>query len=231
MCRTCCGPTTGGFAHCFACRTLIAQLKAPLATVLPVAFCPVPSPLYQILLGYKESGVGELRLFCQHRIGKMLTDFAGDHEVCLFDGLGGPVDLMLPVPSTLRPPPSPLEKILGIVSIYGAVKGQASGMPFQPLRRTAEPIGHMRANADAFVVRPEQAVHVRGARIVLLDDTYVSGARSQSAAAALRRAGARNVLIVPLGRVIRPDKSAAHAEFARRYDGAHRSGRCLRCLR
>ena len=37
---------------------------------------------------------------------------------------------------------------------------------------------------------------VGGRRAVLLDDTYVSGARAQSAAAALRRAGARSVVIV-----------------------------------
>jgi hypothetical protein len=48
--------------------------------------------------------------------------------------------------------------------------------------------------------------------VLLLDDTYVSGARSQSAAAALQRAGARTV-IGPLGRVLRPDRIALHAEF------------------
>jgi hypothetical protein len=50
----------------------------------------------------------------------------------------------------------------------------------------------------------------------LLDDTYVSGARSQSAAAALQLAGGRPV-IAPLGRVLRPDRVLLHAEFLRRH--------------
>ena len=60
---------------------------------------------------------------------------------------------------------------------------------------------------------------VRGARVLLLDDTYVSGARSQSAAAALRLAGAVPV-IVPLGRVLRPDRIARHAAFLARHTAA-----------
>ena len=63
--------------------------------------------------------------------------------------------------------------------------------------------------------RGERAV--AGARVLLLDDTYVSGARAQSAAAALARAGARCTLIAPLGRVLRPGRIALHAEFLRRH--------------
>ena len=57
------------------------------------------------------------------------------------------------------------------------------------------------------------------ARVLLLDDTYVSGARAQSAAAALSLAAARSTLIVPLGRVLRPDRVALHADFLRRHAG------------
>jgi hypothetical protein len=60
-------------------------------------------------------------------------------------------------------------------------------------------------------------VALRGTRALLLDDTYVSGARSQSAAAALRLAGVATVVIVPVGRVLRPDRSAAHDAFLRAY--------------
>jgi hypothetical protein len=87
----------------------------------------------------------------------------------------------------------------------------------------------MRPNARAFSV--EDRASVRGARIVLLDDTYVSGARAQSAAAALRHAGARSTVIIPLGRVLRPDLVGAHAAYLARVrrQGA-RDGRCGRCV-
>jgi predicted amidophosphoribosyltransferase len=233
MCRVCCGPTTGGYAHCFACRTLLAQLKAPLAPVLPVEICPVPSPLYRVLMGYKESSIGELRRLLQAGVAKRLTDFYVNHQVCILAGLGGWAELIVPVPSTVRPPPSPLEQTLGfsILSLYAAVAGETGRMPYQLLHRTVASVGHMQADADAFAVCPDLASKVPGARILLFDDTYVSGARSQSAAAALRQAGARRVLIVPLGRVIRPDKSEAHAQFAKRYVDRQPPGRCVRCLR
>ena len=43
-----------------------------------------------------------------------------------------------------------------------------------------------------------------GASVLLLEDTWVSGASAQSAAAALKRAGARHVAVVVLGRYIDP---------------------------
>ncbi len=60
--------------------------------------------------------------------------------------------------------------------------------------------------------------------MLLLDDTYVSGARAQSAAAALRLGGARSVLIVPLGRVIRPERFASHAAFMEERPGGKSGG-------
>ena len=75
----------------------------------------------------------------------------------------------------------------------------------------------MRPDPAAFRPARRDGDALAGTRVVLLDDTYVSGARSQSAAAALHRAGARAVLIVPLGRVLRPDRFAAHADFLRRH--------------
>jgi adenine/guanine phosphoribosyltransferase-like PRPP-binding protein len=74
----------------------------------------------------------------------------------------------------------------------------------------------MRPHPAAFMVRAHERAAIAGARVLLLDDTYVSGARSQSAAAALQLAGARPV-IAPLGRVLRPDRVALHAEFLRRH--------------
>jgi hypothetical protein len=46
---------------------------------------------------------------------------------------------------------------------------------------------------------------VIGKHILLLDDTWVTGAHSQSAAAALRQAGAARVTILPICRLLRPD--------------------------
>jgi hypothetical protein len=96
------------------------------------------------------------------------------------------------------------------------------------LRRAAGSIGHMRPNPDAFAVPSTCRTTVAGARMLLLDDVYVSGSRAQSAATTLRRAGASSVLIVPLGRVIRPTMIAAHAAFL--MDQPAANGHGARCL-
>jgi orotate phosphoribosyltransferase len=58
---------------------------------------------------------------------------------------------------------------------------------------------------------------VTGADVLVVDDTWVSGGSAQSAAAALKAAGARRVAIVVLGRHVNPDdpRSAAFAAVAR----------------
>jgi hypothetical protein len=83
------------------------------------------------------------------------------------------------------------------------------------LRRGDATVGHMRPDARAFTIVSAARPELVSRRCLLIDDTYVSGARAQSAAAALRRAGARSVVIVVLGRVLRPDRVSAHATFLR----------------
>ncbi|HVT41714.1 MAG TPA: hypothetical protein VHD39_01935, partial [Acidimicrobiales bacterium] len=89
----------------------------------------------------------------------------------------------------------------------------------------AAPAGHMHPDRGAFALAPSASAGVGDRRVLLLDDTYVSGARAQSAAAALRRAGARAAVIVVAGRVLRPDRIRSHAAFL----GAGGALRCRSC--
>jgi hypothetical protein len=102
-----------------------------------------------------------------------------------------------------------------VAGLASAVCARIAGARWSPdlLTRSTAPVGHMRPDLGAFAVPAGVSTTVRGRRALLLDDTYVSGARAQSAAAALRRAGACSVVIVAVGRVLRPDRSAAHATF------------------
>ena len=115
--------------------------------------------------------------------------------------------------------------------------GTGAWLP-ESLVRSVAPVAHMQPDVTAFSVPASLQHRVDGRRVLLLDDTYVSGARSQSAAAALRRSGACAVVIVALGRVLRPDRSALHAAFLaqhRRARGGFMGGRpppepCSRCV-
>jgi hypothetical protein len=89
----------------------------------------------------------------------------------------------------------------------------------------------MAAHDGAFSVPTWAGPVVYHGRILLLDDTYVSGARAQSAVSALREAGASRILIVPVGRVIRPDTLAEHAAFLSRSRRSRAAvHRCARCV-
>jgi hypothetical protein len=186
-----------------------------MAPVVPVRLCPLPSPLYAVLMGYKESPVGEARLRYAPMVRALLDAFLAVHAPCVAAAAGGPVRLVVPVPSTARPSGSPLAGVGGLAEDVGR-RMDGARWSSRALRRGDAPVGHMRPHVRAFGVTPDVRPELPGGRCLLLDDTYVSGARAQSAAAALRRAGASAVVIVALGRVLRPDRVPAHAAYLQR---------------
>jgi predicted amidophosphoribosyltransferase len=184
-------------------------------------------------MGYKEAPVEEVRVQHQATVDGLFAAFFRRHQACVARMLGGPVDLVLPVPSSSRPGQAPLDRVPDLgrrLSHWSAGTKSALWCPTL-LERTGGPVGHMQANAHAFAVPAWAGPVVARARVLLIDDTYVSGARSQSAAAALRLAGATRVVIVPLGRVIRPDTLPEHAAFLERSRRSRAAPyRCARCV-
>jgi hypothetical protein len=197
------------------------RLGLPLAPVTPVRLCPLPSPLYTVLLGYKESPVAEARLRFGAVVRTLVRSFLLRDACRLEASIGGRFDLVALVPSTHRPGIAPLGLVEGLGRDVAAAL-PAAHWAADLLRRAdapggPPPVAHMRPDPAAFSVPAPGRGAVAGARVLLLDDTYVSGARAQSAAAALARAGARCTLIAPLGRVLRPGRIPLHAEFLQRH--------------
>ncbi len=198
--------------------------------MLPLRLCPLPSPLYTVLLGYKESPVEEARARFAALVRALLADFFRAHSACVAAVLGGAPDIILPVPSSLRPGGSPLLRVDGLV---GDIERAFPGARWWPelLIRTDEPVGHMRPSANAFSVPLAWRPDFGGRRVLLVDDTYVSGSRAQSAAAALRRARCGSIVIVVIGRLLRPTLVPVHADFIRREASANdAAARCARCV-
>jgi hypothetical protein len=207
-----------------------------LAPVFPVWLCPLPGPLYRVLLGYKEAPLDEARARFSSIVRSLLADFLHAHAACISAAAGGAPQIVLPVPSSVRPGGSPLVRVDGLASRVEAALPGARWSP-QLVVRTGEPIGHMHPSTRAFDVAPPLRPAVAGRRVVLLDDTYVSGSRAQSTATSLRRAGATSAVIVVLGRVLRPDRVPAHADFLRALrpadaldDVARPCGRCVQAM-
>jgi hypothetical protein len=88
-----------------------------------------------------------------------------------------------------RPGPHPL---LELSAPY--LRLPVTGLVIRPGQQGRDP------NADRYSAERS----VVGASVLLLDDSWVSGASAQSAAAALKRAGARHVAVVVLGRHVDP---------------------------
>ena len=204
------------------------------APVFPVRLCPLPGPLYTVLMGYKESPVSDARRRFGPMVSALFEGFLSSHTPCLAAAAGGSFEVVLPVPSSARPGGAPLTGVDGLATAGARLAHWSPHL----LARARAPVGHMRPDASAFEVPAVHVPTIAGRSALLLDDTYVSGARAQSAAAALRGAGARSVVIVVLGRVLRPDRAAGHAAFLARCRAGETTGapealgsaRCCRCV-
>lgn len=180
------------------------QLGRRPAPVVPISPVAVPSPLYAVLRDYKDGPVAEARARCRRLVSSLFESFLERHLDCLEALAGGRLEVTSVVPPTSRPGAPPLA-VPSCAPAAGAV-----------LQRGPGRLGHLRASRVGFTVPPEAAELVACRRILLLEDTLTTGARAQSAAAALADAGAATVVVLVLGRVVRPGRSATHAGYWRR---------------
>ena len=225
VCRTCRGPADPGFARCFQCGLHTSAAPGLLAdTVVPVSYAVKggrhAANLWRYKSGRPEAGAAGSALLA------LLLVFLRDHGRCVWQAAGsGPPTHVATVPSTRgRPGPHPLQALLGrclrlpraALAVTSAYPGAALGPP-DPL----EP--------DGREIQPSLFAAGRrldAARVLLLDDTWTTGARAQSAAAAAKLAGARSVTIVVLGRHLNPADIAGQP-FGRALGGRiFRGGTC-----
>jgi hypothetical protein len=200
-CRVCRGPAGPGFGRCYQCAQHVQLGQGLLAdTVVPVSYAVRGTPFAETLWRYKAEGASPEALMA------LLLVFLHDHATCIWRqaGMSGP-DRVAVVPSGCgRPGAHPL---LRLISPY--LRLPLARLDMRPGEQGRD------LNADRF-----QAAVPVGARVLLLDDSWVSGASAQSAAVSLKRAGAAKVAVVVLGRHLNPAEPRASALAARPYDVA-----------
>jgi len=190
LCGVCRGPVRTGSARCYQCQLQAECAPDGLADlVVPVAYAPKGGQHAQRLWRYKSGREGAGDAAAALRL--LLLAFLGEHGSCLWReaGVAGPSHLAVVPSGRGRQGPHPLR----------ALVGPYLSAPWAPM--TARPGAGPSRDLDPgrFQAKPAP-----GATVLLLDDTWTSGASAQSAAMALRQAGARAVFVVDLGRHLTP---------------------------
>jgi hypothetical protein len=232
LCRTCLRPVQPGALRCLPCALHRECAPGPLASaVLPVAYAVKGSRHARRLWTYKSAGLARAgpagtapaagapgppeagaaeQEEARRALTVLLLVFLREHGACLARAAGwtGPTHLAVVPSGRGRPGPHPL---LALVRPY-------LRLPWA--RLMAHPAALSR-DRDLDPLR-FTAPRLDGARVLLLDDTWTTGASVQSAALALRGAGASAVAAVVLGRHLGRDAAGAGVPFTPGHCALHR---------
>jgi predicted amidophosphoribosyltransferase len=219
VCSLCRGPTRASSRYCWCCSKVCSLLGAnprSMPRVIPVHVF-VPGDNWNVSLRrYKDAPVVAARRYFTKLLASELETFLAAHGDCLDEGTGG-FEAWCVVP-TSRPgsratSPHPLESVLagvGALSRFDLVRL----LPIKPTH-------HLQPTTGAFVPADLKAVSHR--RVLLVDDSWVTGARALSAVVALRSAGAKVAGVLVLGRSVDPTASSFSRSWWAAYDST-RSG-------
>lgn len=206
VCDVCHGAPNEGFARCYSCSQIFSQLQFPLPLVVPISLSRWDGQLHHSLRNYKNSAYGQQsRDLFSLQIAALFERFLFVHKSCIAAAAGEDWDVISVVPSSQgRTGPHPLESALRRSPWLASQLELLLGIG-------PTPATHNQANVGAY--RTLQAVD--GRRVLLVDDTYTTGARAQSAASVLRRAGAHPIAVVPAARYVNPDWPPSQALMGR----------------
>lgn len=191
VCRVCL-TFTAGWPTCYACGHQPEYADA----VLPISYSPHFGQLHTVLAGYKR-GVAQSAEPLRMQLAAILWRFLDLHETCLAHAAGvASFDLVTTVPSGSRERDEthPLRPIVSEI--------------VQPTRDRYE---RLLIRSDATVAervvdtkKYEARRDLHGESVLVIDDTWTTGANAQSASGALKSAGSGGVGVVVIGRHVQP---------------------------
>jgi hypothetical protein len=198
-CQVCAAPV-GGFDRCRRCEQ--ARRSVGVAdVVVPLTYAIAGRPSGALVRDYKNHPVRGVRESHSAVIKELVWLGISRHERCIGCAVGLPVSCRLVIPSlTSRPGQHPF---LELARTLDSVSDAVALVP-------APDASCDRAINDKFVVQP--ANRLDGQHVLILDDVWTTGSNAQSAALALRRAGATAVSVMVVSRWLNPDRRDT-AEF------------------
>jgi len=187
VCGTCFN-FTDGYTRCYACD----HGRLVLDAMAPISYSVAREQLHHALASYKRLD-GDVARRLGASLAAILWRFLSEHERCLAQAAGtAGFELVTTVPSgdAIRDQRHPLPWIVGELAAPTRDR-------YQRLLRRSD------ATVEPRVFSPEKFVvtaPIEGRSVLLIDDTWTTGASAQSAAAALKAAGASATAAVVIGR-------------------------------
>jgi predicted amidophosphoribosyltransferase len=184
---------TKGYTRCYACSHGQRWLDA----VAPISYSVAREQLHHALGGYKRLS-GEIARRFTVELAALLWRHLAQHEPCVAHAAraggarAGQFDLVTTVPSSdpERDAGHPLHRIVG--ELVAATRHR--------YERLLKPVAANATTHEFHLGRFEPMRTLNGTSVLLIDDTWTTGANAQSAAAVLKSAGASRVAAVVIGR-------------------------------
>lgn len=206
VCAICHSSVKTGFSRCLPCSEAAA---ADPPEILPITLSVHGELIHTHLRNYKDSHTAGVRSRMSLRLAALLATFMANHASCV-----GEWDYATCVPSATR---VALRAVVDRIRLFAGRYRQVLASRPETGERAIDPA--------RFTVSADVSNH----RILLLDDTFVSGASVFSAAGALREHGAAVVGPVVIGRHVQrgwPPSAELLSRLAKRpWDET----RCARC--
>jgi predicted amidophosphoribosyltransferase len=193
ICQRCFTFVEQAYTTCYPCRQMMPMLEV----YVPVSYSIAHGQLHRALAGYKRAG-GRTARRLQLGLAAVLWRFLAAHEACLAAAAGvSAFDLVTTVPSGDRH----RDLIHPLPEIVGGLVTPTRDRYERILARSTKPVAERAFDREKCTV----SRRLDDACVLLIDDTWTTGASAQSAAAAMLDSGAAAVAAVTICRHINPE--------------------------
>lgn len=179
-----CHSSVDGYDFCYPCNQARQFLLRNVPVIVPISLEVEGEQLHHALKGYKDDRDSAVRDRFAYQLAALTEIFWRNHQTCV-----EPFDSVATLPSMER-------------NAFEAVVHRSRRLAglYRPVLTRVGPSGTHQLDATKYTVDSSQ---VEGRRIVLVDDTFTTGATVFSAVRAIRDAGGTVEHVVVIGRYIK----------------------------
>ena len=195
-CTTCATPVTPGmrYERCRPCEQRHSTVGIA-DLVVPLTYGIEGGQSHYLVRHYKDDPDAAVRRRLSLVVNRLLYLGIVLHQNCIERRIGAPVDRRLAVPSLSGRP--------GVHPFAALTATMGATLPAPVLQPAARASPARVVSGAQFQVIPP-GTDLSGQHVLILDDTWTTGSRTQSAALALRRHGAAYVSVLVISRYLKP---------------------------